>query len=93
MKTLRSKALVLVAIATVSPSALANGVCTTEPVARWMSEQAIQFKIEALGYKVMRIQIDDNCYEIDAVDKQGKAVELEVNPMDASVVEVEYDSD
>ncbi len=36
--------------------------------------------LESKGYTAKEIKFDDNMYKIDAVDKQGKEVDVEINP-------------
>jgi hypothetical protein len=54
--------------------------CTSAPQSQWLSLDALQAKVEALGYKVKKAKLKNACGEIYAVDKNGRRVELFVDP-------------
>lgn len=57
--------LVLAGLVIVPLAAHANPTCTTEPKAKWMSEETIKAKITALGYqKIRSFKVTESCYEI-----------------------------
>ena len=60
--------------------------CTTEPQAKWMTLQALQGKVEALGYKVQKGKIKNACGELYALDTNGKRIELFVDPSTGAIV-------
>lgn len=71
-------------------SVFASSVCTKEPAGKWLSEKQAQAHLEKAGFAVQRIKrSDDACYEVYARRKDGKRVELYVNPVDASIVKEE----
>lgn len=71
-------------------SVFASSPCTKEPVAKWLSEKQAQAHLEKAGFTVQRIKrSDDACYEVYAKRKDGKRVELYLNPVDASIVKEE----
>ena len=67
-------------------SVFASSECTKEPADKWLSEKQAQAQLEKAGFTVQRIKRDDACYEVYAKRKDGKRVELYINPVDASVV-------
>jgi hypothetical protein len=68
-------------------AAHANPTCTTEPKAKWMSEQAIKAKIAALGYqKIRSFKVTESCYEIYGSNKDNKLVEVYFNPVTGEIV-------
>jgi len=76
------------AFVTATPAlALASPNCTNEPKSKWMSEDAMKAKIDALGYKVKTFEITGNCYEIYGTDKDGKRAEVYFNPVSGDVVQ------
>jgi hypothetical protein len=81
---------ITVAVATillpVSVSVFASSECTKEPADKWLSEKQAQAQLEKAGFTVQRIKRDDACYEVYAKRKDGKRVELYINPVDASIV-------
>ena len=79
--------LVLAGALIVPLSAYANPTCTTEPKAKWMSEEAIKAKIAALGYRKIRsFKVTESCYEIYGANKENKLVEVYFNPVTGDVV-------
>lgn len=65
----------------------ANPTCTTEPKAKWMSEEAIKARIAALGYqKIRSFKVTESCYEIYGSDKNNKLVEVYFNPVTGDIV-------
>jgi hypothetical protein len=79
--------LVLAGALIVPLSAYANPTCTTEPKAKWMSEEAIKAKIAALGYnKIRSFKVTESCYEIYGANKENKLVEVYFNPVTGDIV-------
>lgn len=89
MNKFLSTTLAALALSTLSVPAFAStyaGSCTNEAKSRWMEPAAVQSKFEQQGYTVRRIKSSGTCYEVYALDKNGKKVELFVSPADATVV-------
>jgi hypothetical protein len=63
----------------------------TAPMAVWQPREALQAKLEGEGWKVLRIIVDDGCYEVDAVDPKGAQVEAEFDPETFRLIEIEYE--
>ncbi|MGB7481848.1 MAG: PepSY domain-containing protein [Burkholderiaceae bacterium] len=83
------KIIAALALSSVALGAFAStydGDCTTQPKAKWMSSADVKAKFEAQGYSVGRVKTGGSCYEVYSKDKDGRKVELFVNPVDASVV-------
>ncbi|ANL33060.1 peptidase propeptide/YPEB domain-containing protein [Rhizobium phaseoli] len=82
------KAIIAAAIVALAPAlAFASPSCITEPKSKWMSEEAMKAKIDALGYKVKTFEITGNCYEIYGKDKDGKRAEVYFNPVSGDIVQ------
>lgn len=75
----------------VATAALGSPSCGNAPQSSWMSLTDIEAKATAMGYKVRQVKIEDGCYEIYALDKDGKRVEAYLNPVTAEVVETKLD--
>lgn len=60
--------------------------CTNAPENQWLSVQALQTKIEAQGYKVQKAKLKKACGEFYTVDKDGKQVELFLDPTNGQIV-------
>lgn len=60
--------------------------CTAAPQSQWLSLQALQAKVEALGYKVKKAKLKNACGEIYTLDKNGARAELFVDPTNGEIV-------
>jgi len=83
--------LTLAATPFVASVALASPSCGNAPQSSWMSLKDVEAKATAMGYKVRQVKIEDGCYELYAIDKDGKRVEAYLNPVTAEVVETKID--
>ncbi|WP_339781763.1 PepSY domain-containing protein [uncultured Thalassospira sp.] len=72
--------------------ALADDDCFV-PMTDWQPRDAIARLAEENGWKVRRIKIDDNCYQIDGRDAAGRQIEVKVHPATLQVIEIEYEDD
>ena len=66
-------------------SALASEGCNV-PKAEWQPEQALRQKLEADGWKINRIKIDNGCYEVYGFDGEGQRAETYFDPKTFGVV-------
>ena len=53
--------------------------CSKAPTAQWQTKESLQTKLEAEGLKVKRIKTEKGCYEVYAIDKAGKKVNVAYN--------------
>lgn len=60
--------------------------CTTAAPNTWLSIGELQKKVEAQGYKVQKAKLKQACGEIYTLDKDGKRVELFVDPTSGEIV-------
>lgn len=58
---------------------------------QWMSIQEITAKVEALGYRVQKVERDDGCYEVYGLNDSGTRYELKLHPVSGEVVKLERD--
>jgi len=85
---MKLKLIAAIAIASATPAlALASPSCTGEPKSKWMSEEAMKAKIDAMGYKVKTFEVTGNCYEIYGKDKSGNRAEIYFNPVSGAIVQ------
>lgn len=73
-------------------SALADDDCD-DPVADWQPREKLRQKLEAEGWTVHRIKVDDGCYEVKGKDPSGNRVEAEYSPATFELMEIERDDD
>jgi hypothetical protein len=78
-------------VALALPAAASSKPCGNAPQSQWMSNDDVQTKAKAMGYKVRQVKIEDGCYEIYALDKDGNRVEAYLNPVTAEVVKTKID--
>lgn len=81
-------------VLTVALIALATGTALAEddcniPMANWQPREAVRAMAEARGWQLRRIKIDDGCYEIHAVDGNGRAFEAKIDPQTLIVIEID----
>jgi hypothetical protein len=69
-----------------------EGRCPEVPAAEWLGQDAVKAKVEGLGYKVRKIEVDDNCYEVEGTDANGAKFEAYVNPKTGEIVPAEQRS-
>lgn len=63
----------------VSGSTLAAENCV-DPVADWQPRERLRQQVEKQGWTVQRIKVDDGCYEVRGLDRNGNSVEAEYAP-------------
>lgn len=63
-----------------SGGAYADDALCTVPEAQWRPQESLQTKLEAEGWKIKRIKIDDGCYEVYGIDSDGKRMETYFDP-------------
>ena len=61
--------------------------CTAAPQNQWLSVEALQSKVEVLGYKVQKAKLKNACGELYALDKNGNRVELFVDPTNGQIAD------
>ncbi|MFE8069893.1 PepSY domain-containing protein [Marinobacteraceae bacterium S3BR75-40.1] len=72
--------------------ALADEDCY-DPVADWQPREQLRQQLEAQGWTVYRIKIDEGCYEVNGVDARGNRVEASFSPASLQSRGVEYDDE
>jgi hypothetical protein len=76
----------------VSGAALADDDCD-DPVAQWQPRENLRKQLEAEGWTVFRIKVDDGCYEVKGRDPNGYRVEAEFSPATFKLMEMEREDD
>ena len=66
-------------------SAAAAETCSV-PQAEWQAKEALQQKLEADGWKIKTIKIDQGCYEVYGTDAAGKRMETYFDPKSFEVM-------
>lgn len=65
--------------------------CTNVPIDRWMSEKQITEQARKMGVDVRRVEIDDGCYEVNGLNRDGRRVEIRLHPETGAQVSVDSD--
>ncbi len=79
------------AVLLTSTYAAAKKECTSEPKAKWMSEEAFKAMVVKKGYKIDKFKQPGTCYEIYGTNAEGKKVEIYFNPVNGDIVKSEID--
>jgi len=72
----------------ISGAALADDDCT-DPVADWQPKEQLRQMMIDNGWEVQRIKVDDGCYEVKGLDRNGHRVEAKFSPASLKIVELE----
>lgn len=79
------------AIVATSGAAFASDDTPAAPRDQWMTVDQIKETFTQKGYQVRQVKVEDNGYEVYALDKDGKRFEADVDPVTGAVVKVEAD--
>nr|VFJ60112.1 MAG: Peptidase propeptide and YPEB domain-containing protein [Candidatus Kentron sp. FM]VFJ73460.1 MAG: Peptidase propeptide and YPEB domain-containing protein [Candidatus Kentron sp. FM]VFK21066.1 MAG: Peptidase propeptide and YPEB domain-containing protein [Candidatus Kentron sp. FM] len=60
-------------------TAFASDVCDV-PKDEWQPMEALQAKLEADGWTIKKMKVDDGCYKTHATDAEGQQVKAYFNP-------------
>ena len=80
MKNIIAVAATVSIMALTASSAFASENQCAAPMSEWQPRENLQKKLEADGWAVKRIKTEDGCYEVYAIDKDGKRVEAYFDP-------------
>ncbi|MEI8179947.1 PepSY domain-containing protein [Aestuariivirga sp.] len=76
MKLIATIAVLSVAMST---GAFAAAQCSTSPAAKFQPQATLESQLKAAGMNVRRVKTEKGCYEVYAIDKTGKKVNLAFN--------------
>jgi len=79
-------AVAMLGMATSAQAGSLGKPCTAAPQNQWLTLEALQSKVEALGYKVQKAKLKNACGELYTLDKSGNRVELFVDPTNGQIV-------
>lgn len=60
-----------------------------DPVASWQSRDTLRQQLENNGWKVKRIRMDDGCYEVHGIDRNGNRFEAKFAPASLEILKLE----
>ena len=61
-------------------SATGLATCDSGPQETWQPQSVLEKQLNEKGWQVRRIKVDGGCYEVYAIDEQGKRVEAYFHP-------------
>lgn len=71
---------------------MADGLrCTDMPRNKWMPEENAIALLKQQGYKLKSIDFEPYCYEVEAWDRDGRRVELKLDPVSGRVMKTRFD--
>ena len=76
----------------IAPPLMADEECT-DLIAEWQPREILKKQLELQGWVVKRIRIDDGCYEVRALDAQGREVKATFTPASLTLMELEIKQD
>lgn len=82
---LRLAGLLVLVMAFVGGPAAASSRCRV-PLADWQPRQALQQKLEADGWRIEMLRVNDGCYHIHARNPRGERLEAMFNPATLEMV-------
>jgi len=86
------KKLILLSMVTLFSSyAFAKKDCTNDPKEKWMKVDEFKALVLKKGFSIRKFKQPGSCYEIYGKDKDGKEVEVYFNPVDATIVKIEFE--
>lgn len=92
MKKSLMLAILLAGIAGVATASVAyadDDDCTV-PMANWQPREAVQKMAAGQGWTVRQIKIDDGCYEIKALDAQGREIKAKIDPGTLAIIKLKH---
>lgn len=81
-----------VALVCMSAPLLADDDCD-DPVASWQPREQLRQKLEAEGWTVYRIKVDDGCYEVKGLAPEGYRAEASYAPASLQLIELEREDE
>jgi hypothetical protein len=76
---IRVLAIAGLAVLVVSPSFAASSVCSSAPASKFQPKTKLESMLKSAGMRVKLIKTEKGCYEVYAVDKAGKKVNVAYN--------------
>jgi hypothetical protein len=87
--------IVVVLTALVCSARTSAHVDCTDPVEQWKPRDSLRQEVEKNGWTIQRIKVDDGCYEVRAVDRNGNKVKAKYSPATLKLrsFEVEFEKE
>lgn len=69
----------LAAMAMTAPAFAASNMCSTAPSSKWQPKANLESMLKSEGYTIRQIKVENGCYEVYAMDKNGKRANMAFN--------------
>ena len=76
---IRSFALACTAMLIAAPAMAAGATCSDSPSSKFQPISTLEAQLKGEGMKVLKIKTEKGCYEVYAIDKDGKKVNVAYN--------------
>lgn len=82
-----------VASITLSAHGYATGLatCDSGPESGWQAREKLETMLVEKGWKVRRIKVDGGCYEVYAINNEGRRTEAYFHPVTLAPIPTEKD--
>jgi hypothetical protein len=69
----------VVSACALTPVLAADSSCSSAPKSKWQPQAKLETLLTQQGLKVVRVKVENGCYEVYAVDGGGKRVNVAYN--------------
>lgn len=73
------------------PASASSDECGYVDRSQWMSVEEVRAKATEMGFDVRKVEVDDGCYEVYAIDSKGQRIEAYLHPVSGEVMKQEID--
>ncbi|WP_374367134.1 PepSY domain-containing protein [Dongia sp.] len=82
-------ALSLILLTTLGAGAASAAELCQVPEAEWQPKEALEQKLQADGWTIKKVKIDEGCYEVYGTNAKGEKQEVYFNPKTFDVVKAD----
>ncbi len=82
-------ALSLILLTTLGAGAASAAELCQVPEAEWQPKEALEQKLQADGWSIKKVKIDEGCYEVYGTNATGEKQEVYFNPKTFDVVKAD----
>ncbi|MCY4463478.1 MAG: PepSY domain-containing protein [Albidovulum sp.] len=83
-----SAIIVLSLLGSAPASATGWHTCDSEPRSDWVAKETLEDQLTEQGWQVRRIKEDGNCWEVYAINSDGKRVEAYIHPITLEIEKI-----
>jgi hypothetical protein len=85
------RSLILLALTLLPAPAFADVACETHPKSEWRRENEVRARLVGKGYQIRTLKVDEQCYKVEGRDKEGRKVEVRLDPKTLAIVHSEFE--